>query len=131
VPAEGEALAALLGELAADGVDTADIRVIRPFRDVVRGSKNIVRPVFGSTFADSNVGTVHTVQGQEPDVIILILGSAPRNAGARRWAAEKPNLLNVAASRAKRRLYVIGNRDNWKDLQHFSVLAASLPALPA
>jgi hypothetical protein len=134
VPAEGDALKDLLGKLAGEGVLPRDIRVISPFRDVVRGSKEIVRrnrkvllPSFDRHFVDKNVGTVHTVQGQESDVIVLVLGSAPERPRARAWAAEKPNLLNVAASRAKRRLYVIGNRDNWKDLRYFNVLAKTLP----
>jgi len=78
-------------------------------------------------FVEKNVGTVHTVQGQESDVVILVLGSRPGSTRARDWASEKPNLLNVAASRAKRRLYVIGNRDNWKNLRYFNVLATTVP----
>ncbi|MFE9780758.1 hypothetical protein ACFYPA_21715 [Streptomyces sp. NPDC005775] len=31
-------------------------------------------------------------------------------------------------SRAKRRLFVIGNRDAWRDRRYFSTLAESLPA---
>jgi superfamily I DNA and/or RNA helicase len=61
-------------------------------------------------FAMKNVGTVHTVQGREADVVVLVLGSAASAAAARRWAAEKPNLLNVAVSRARRRFYLIGDR---------------------
>jgi hypothetical protein len=36
----------------------------------------------------------------------------------------------VAVSRARRRLYVIGNRELWKPLPFFGVLAASLPIWP-
>ncbi|UJW35176.1 ATP-binding protein [Saccharothrix sp. AJ9571] len=133
VPAEGEALKDLLGQLAEHGVAPRDIRVVSPFRDVVRESKEAVRrsreelPSFDWRFMSKNIGTVHTVQGQESDVIVLVLGSAPNRPGARAWAAEKPNLLNVAISRAKRRFYVIGNRDNWKDLRYFNVLARNFP----
>jgi hypothetical protein len=77
VPTEGQVLATVLDELAMHGVKTEDIRVISPFRDVVRGSKDIGRRAFGRAFANKNVGTVHTVQGQEADVIVLVLGSAP------------------------------------------------------
>ncbi|GAA1719049.1 AAA domain-containing protein [Fodinicola feengrottensis] len=128
VPAEGEALASLLAELRRDGVKPDRIRVISPFRDAVRGSKEVVSRILGSEFAYQNVGTIHTVQGQEAAVVIMVLGSAPGNQGARQWASEKPNLLNVAVSRAKRRFYVIGDRENWKDLRFFDVLAATLPA---
>jgi len=73
------------------------------------------------------VGTVHTMQGKEADVVILVLGTHPDRVGSRQWAANTPNLLNVAVSRARRRLYVIGNRETWGDQKYFDILAASLP----
>jgi hypothetical protein len=128
IPAEGEALVRLLAELSTQGVPLNSIRVISPFRDVVRECPRMINDFFGSgIFPSANVGTVHTVQGQESDVVVLVLGSAPHKPGARAWAASKPNLLNVAASRAKRRLYVIGNRERWEHLRYFSRLAATLP----
>ncbi|MFF0145388.1 DEAD/DEAH box helicase [Amycolatopsis sulphurea] len=127
VPDEGKALSELFEELRRDGVGPGDIRVISPFRDAVRGAEEIARHRFDWSFVKDNVGTVHTVQGQESNVIILVLGSAPRKTRAREWAAETPNLLNVAVSRAKRRLYVIGNRALWQDQRYFDTLAARLP----
>lgn len=127
VPEEGDALQSLLGELAAAGVPAKEIRVISPFRRVVTGSKYSARAKFDWEFVRDNVGTVHTVQGKEADVVVLVLGTGPERARARAWAAEKPNLLNVAASRAKRRLYVIGNLESWQHLPYFSVLAEVLP----
>ena len=44
-----------------------------------------------------------------------------------RWAARKPNLLNVAVSRAKRRLYVIGDRAAWSQQRFFGAVAQTLP----
>lgn len=127
VGAEGNALTDLFEQLVAQEVDLDDVRVISPFRDVVRGAKSQLSAHVGPEFAKRNVGTVHTVQGKESDVIVLVLGSAPKSPGARLWAAERPNLLNVAVSRAKRRFYVVGNRLLWKDLRFFDRLAASLP----
>ncbi|GAB3364377.1 AAA domain-containing protein [Amycolatopsis echigonensis] len=127
LPAEGEALADLLRQLRRDGVRAQDIRVVSPFRAVVRGSRRIGRNVLGEEFAGTNVGTVHTMQGKESDVVILVLGTPDHRERAREWAAEKPNLLNVAVSRAKRRLYVIGNRQNWRTQPYFSVLADRIP----
>jgi superfamily I DNA/RNA helicase len=74
------------------------------------------------------VGTVHTMQGKETDVVILVLGGDPDRPAARRFATREPNLLNVAVTRAKRRLYVIGNRDTWGNEPYFNVLAARIPA---
>jgi hypothetical protein len=55
-------------------------------------------------------------------------GGNPERLGARKFAVEAPNLLNVAVSRARRRLYVIGNHETWGRAPYFSALAARLPA---
>lgn len=76
------------------------------------------------------ISTVHKTQGQERDVVLLVLGSDPDRPGARAWAAQKPNLLNVAVSRAKQRLYVIGNHGVWSGQPHFGLLARTLECKP-
>ncbi|EHL30865.1 hypothetical protein LDG_7011 [Legionella drancourtii LLAP12] len=37
--------------------------------------------------------------------------------------------MNVAISRAKRKLYVIGNRTHWKDFNYFDQMAKDLATL--
>lgn len=73
-------------------------------------------------------GTVHTTQGKEASIVIFVLGGNIERPGARAWAASRPNLLNVAVSRAKQRLYVIGNREQWQKQRYFSTLANGLLA---
>ena len=107
VPAEGQALRELLARLHEDGVVAKDISVITPFKAVQRNLKRML----GSKIVS---GTIHTMQGKEAPVIIMVLGGNPQGAGARNWAVSEPNLLNVAATRAKRRFYVIGDRNDWK-----------------
>lgn len=126
IPEEGRALRRVLEKLREEGgVDLAqDVYVISPFRAVVRGAERACRGLL----PDNRVGTIHTTQGKEADVVILVLGSDPRRPGARTWAASRPNLLNVAVSRAKRRLFVIGNRDVWREQRYFSTLAETLYA---
>ena len=135
IPAEGQVLQDVLTDLRHARVPVEEIRVISPFRQVVSEAKDTYRQVFpdgdvSRRDRDRWVGTVHTMQGKEADVVILVLGGNPGRPGARRWAAETPNLLNVAVSRARRRLYVIGNREAWGHLRYFDVLADSLPAQP-
>lgn len=78
------------------------------------------RPAWGLISAARMVhGTIHTMQGQESVVVIVVLGGNTTNHGARNWAVSEPNLLNVAVTRAKRRLYVIGDISDWKSRKLF------------
>ncbi|AZP17012.1 DNA helicase [Streptomyces aquilus] len=131
VPEEGAALERMVTKLHhVWGVELDRIRVLSPFREVVAGCARTVRGMHlgdsasASAFLKDHIGTVHTMQGNESDVVILVLGTHPREgAHARAWAAEKPNLLNVAVSRAKRRLFVIGHRESWSKEPYFDTLA--------
>ncbi|MFV2115775.1 AAA domain-containing protein [Micromonospora sp. LOL_025] len=122
IPDQGRQLDRILGTLAALDFDMSEVMVIGPFRDVAREVSQRARRYPGLV-----AGTVHTAQGKQADIVVLVLGGAPDRVGARRWASSKPNLLNVAVSRAKRRLYVIGDRQAWSTLRYFEVLAAELP----
>jgi hypothetical protein len=132
VPAEGDRLRVLLSELLTDGVAPSQIRVLSPFRQVAAEAAGVHRQVFGeSCSADDRrkwIGTVHTMQGKEADVVILVLGGSPARPAARAFATQSPNLLNVAVSRARRRLYVIGDRAAWAGEAPFDVLARTLQA---
>ncbi|MFC6013442.1 DEAD/DEAH box helicase [Nocardia lasii] len=123
IPGEGEALAVLLTELIEDGVAAADIRVVSPFRDVANGAREVAREVLGEEFALGQVGTVHAMPGTSTEVVVLILGTSPAAGGSRRWAATNPNVLNAAVSRARRRVYVIGNFRLWSSQRYFADLA--------
>ena len=67
-----------------------------------------------------------TPQGKESDVVLFILGGNPAKPGAKQWAAQRPNLVNVAVSRARRRLYVIGDHTAWSGYRHFDTLSGYL-----
>ncbi|REF00026.1 AAA domain-containing protein [Thermomonospora umbrina] len=125
IPAEGAELRRVLTGLRdACGIAPDQIFVISPFRDVAAQIERFRRePGFGGLRG----GTIHTAQGKEADVVVFVLGGDPAKPGAKSWAAQKPNLVNVAASRARRRLYVIGNHREWSRQRHFDVLAAHLP----
>lgn len=122
IPDEGHQLDRILSVLVDLKFDMSEVMVIGPFRDIARQIRGKARQHPGLV-----AGTIHTAQGKQADIVVLVLGSAPDHPGARQWAASKPNLLNVAVSRAKRRLYVIGNRQAWATQRYFDVLAFNLP----
>jgi hypothetical protein len=130
IPAEGDRLRGLLGQLRDRGTALSEIRVISPFRQVAEEARTVHREVFGEACSAEErkkwVGTVHTMQGKEADVVILILGGNRDRPGARTFATQAPNLLNVAVTRARRRLYVIGDRSTWDSASYFNVLAGHL-----
>lgn len=103
----------------------AKVFVISPFRRVAEACRDIIHNV-GLQVQKHPVdsGTVHRFQGKEAEVVIIVLGSAPGKvgAGSRTWASRKPNLLNVALTRAKLNVYIIGNVVDWGKCGYFDVL---------
>lgn len=102
--------------------DTNDVFVISPFKTVAERCGIEL----STTFPGVKCGTIHTFQGKEAKIVFLILGSDPNKEGARIWASAKPNMLNVALTRAKNHFYVIGNRSLWQSCNNFSYLSTML-----
>jgi hypothetical protein len=134
-PAEGEHVVGLLRRLAESGIDRPDLFIVTPFRIVAQEMRRRIDRESGLLSAlgldrgwlNDRVGTVHTVQGREADTVIVVLGApAAIQGGARSWAAGTPNILNVAVSRAKQNLYVVGSHGAWASVGH----AAELSRLP-
>lgn len=136
-PAEGDMAYGLLQRLADAGIANPDAFIITPFRNVSSGLRASVKGrnvLFAALRADPKewaerrIGTIHTFQGREADTVIFVLGApGAADVGARMWAGNAPNILNVAVSRAKRNLYVIGSYDAWSRIGHFAALADALP----
>ena len=133
-PEEGEAVLALLGALRRLA-EPPNIYIITPFVVVQDNLRALVRGsgVLDGWTADpgrwvyDRIGTVHTVQGREAEAVILVLGApAAQQAGARNWAGGRPNILNVAVTRAKEALYVVGNRSLWRPAGVFQTLHARM-----
>lgn len=122
VEEEGVELKALLARLKEEGVAAKDISVITPYQDVRQRLGAMLKPpmVFG---------TIHTMQGKESSVVVLVLGGNSNSSDARDWAVSEPNLVNVAATRAKRRLYVIGDRADWSTRPIFREVMHLLPEI--
>ncbi|WP_342629718.1 AAA domain-containing protein [Nguyenibacter vanlangensis] len=140
VEAEGRLIAETIVELCRLQPQGPDLYVISPFRIPATCLKQLLGRTSGflpelnrtdrEKWIERHIGTVHTFQGKEAEAVILMLG-AGRGArpGSRTWAGGTPNLLNVAATRAKRVLYIIGNHEEWRGAGFFSHAAQAFPVV--
>lgn len=135
-PEEGEVVVGLLRQLATANV-SPNLYVVSPFRMVAENLSRLLLDsgVLASLTPDpgkwvkERVGTVHTAQGREAEAIIFVLGAPePDQRGARAWAGGRPNLLNVALTRAQEVAYIVGNRLLWQEAGVFGVLHAGMPS---
>lgn len=136
-PEEGEFIVSLLNLLINNGIYDPNIYIITPFRDVAHKMRLRIaqeKRLFEKMQEDvlqwilEHVGTVHTFQGKEAEAVFIVLGAQGiTQQGTRLWAGSRPNLLNVAVTRAKSAFYVVGNHSLWSDCGTFSILNKMLP----
>ena len=84
------------------------IGIITPFKNQVK--------LLSSHIPKVDIGTVHSFQGQEKEIIILstAVDNTQRNNGID-FVGRKPNFLNVAFTRAKKQLIVVGNYEAYEN----------------
>jgi len=133
--AEGEFAAGILRRMA-EGGRIPDAFFISPFREVAANLRRRLATEAsrfapdGAAWARDRVGTVHTFQGREAASVVLVLGAGgPGHGGARKWAGRTPNIANVAVTRAKERLYVVGSLSAWGGNGAFAAVADALPSV--
>lgn len=124
VKKQGEKVCELLEKAFSQNAEP-QIYIISPFTSVVNGIKKYIKAYCRNSVAtkinsdymldyeNKRIGTVHTFQGKEADEVIFLLGCDRSDAakGAVNWVNE--NIVNVAVTRAKYRLYVIGDAETW------------------
>jgi hypothetical protein len=133
-PHEGQQAQDLVRRLVDGGIAAPDVFVITPFRIVAQRLRELflgdVATRISSApreWVDERIGTVHTFQGKEAEAVVFVLGAGmPSQSGARNWAGTPPNLVNVAVTRAKQALYVVGNRELWNSHGCFRFLSGAL-----
>ncbi|MBB2205263.1 DEAD/DEAH box helicase [Gluconacetobacter takamatsuzukensis] len=118
-----------------------DLYVISPFRRIKRALIERIadlkqwpqdcHPKIGDLkdWCRTRIGTVHTFQGKEESVVLMVLGCDGKSAGAAQWTASKPNLLNVALTRARHRFFLIGDEALWAGRPNFSAASGQLPRI--
>jgi hypothetical protein len=106
--AEAQHVSQVVRQLQARLPAGATIGVVTPFR--------AQRELISKLCKDTNVrvGTVHTFQGGECDAMVLsIVGGREMPESGLRWLQREPNLWNVAITRARSHLIVVGDLDFW------------------
>lgn len=136
---QGDVLMHLLKEVLMN-MHHPDLYVISPFREVVTQIQQLLMrnkeldkffnekfPMTSFlTWIRQSIGTVHAFQGKQALAVFFVLGADKSTLGAIDWASRKPNLLNVAVTRARYRFYMIGDYNLWKTWPYFEVAAKQL-----
>ncbi len=138
---EGRFALQLLKRIMDAQIQDPDIFFISPFRHVAENLRNVLLKsrllennisIPAKKWLNDRVGTIHTFQGKEAEAVIIVLGASDdSSSGARRWAGSPPNLLNVAVTRAKHSVYVIGHRKSWESAGSFKILSKFIPVSEA
>lgn len=120
VKEQGEVVLKLLKKKFGED-DTSKLFVISPFKTVKNEMKDMIESSdlyqnnqrVKKWLKNDNIGTVHTFQGQEADEVIFLLGCDKSAMGAIRFVNK--NIVNVAVTRAKYRLYIVGDKKVWEN----------------
>ena len=128
VPEQGRIVCEMV-ERAFEQSGGSSLYIISPFTTVVKGIRDAIRTfaVENSTSAlveykelnvwlKDNIGTVHRFQGREANEVIFVLGCDKSiKKGYAVTGFVNSNIVNVAATRAKYRFYIIGDQEVWKN----------------
>ena len=127
IKVQGQIAFKLIQKLRARNAEFNDIFIITPFTSVAYGFKKFMESLSDdivnwtkednkSGWLNDNIGTVHTFQGKEAKVVIYMLGCQSDGTanGAIKWV--NANNVNVAFTRAKEYIYVIGDATKWAEL---------------
>jgi hypothetical protein len=107
--AEAQHVSAVVRHLQTSLPTEATIGVVTPFR----AQRELISKLCNGM--NVRVGTVHTFQGGECDAMVLsIVGGREMPESGLRWLQREPNLWNVAITRARSHLIVVGDVDFWR-----------------
>lgn len=104
-----------LAQKLSNEFPTASIGIISPFKNQYQYINNNLGILNGK---DVTCGTVHNFQGDEKDIIILslVVNRDSRESLTRFINEYQPYLLNVAITRARSALYIVGDFEYCKNL---------------
>lgn len=127
---------AVVAWVLTHALDGARLGIVTPFAAHASRIRQALAAALGDeafAAAGITIGTAHAFQGGECDVVLFSLVlAADAPLGTATWVETQRNLINVAVSRAKRALIIIGDQTALRALPvptlHALVDAASAPA---
>lgn len=137
VSAQGEIIKKIILDEIKYQKELPDLFVISPFSEIPLELKKMLKEPLLEAVAvlpqkkdkqeidkwlNGHIGTVHTFQGKQAEGVILCLGLDSTKEGAAVWASSKPNLLNVALTRAKLCFVAVGDDKIWLNKPNFCEL---------
>lgn len=128
VKEQGEKVCRMLEESFRLYSGAPDLFIISPFKSVIEGMVEMLENCHElkkykavlTDWCDDNCGTVHKFQGKEASEVIFLLGCDNNALGAVKWV--KSNIVNVAVTRAKYRIYVVGDYSVWNKSKYVRIL---------
>lgn len=127
VKEQGDILVKMILELSVSDPEILDsskkdkVYVITPFANVANTLAKKLKSIGFTRYKGgkaTNVGTIHTFQGKEAPIVFMVLGADRNSLGAAAWAVSEPNMMNVAATRAKQEFYIIGDKALYSSLKN-------------
>lgn len=58
--------------------------------------------------------------------VFFVTGTDQNTDGAANWSCSKPNLLNVAVTRAKDEFYIVGDYDRFKNKEYYAEIVKNV-----
>ncbi len=134
VPEQQEKIIELLtADWKNNSKETPDVYVITPFTAIKSKIQSAVKKMLveklkvskkeASRWVESSIGTVHTFQGKEAEKVYFVIGTDASQKGAANWSCMKPNILNVAVTRAEKEFHIIGDYQRFKTLNFYQTIA--------
>ncbi|MBA8764346.1 DEAD/DEAH box helicase [Staphylococcus coagulans] len=113
------------------GKQEPNVFIITPFSrvksEIIAFAKKELKPLVNQNinvrkWLHESIGTVHTFQGKEADKVYFVTGTDDTQNTAIQWSCQKPNLINVAVTRAKKEFIVVGDKKRISQFRYYQAI---------
>ena len=94
------------------------IGIISPYR----AQADLLEKLFAPTKCDVQIGTIHTFQGDECDILIAVFNTPPTISASPEMFLNRLNIINVAISRARDYLFIVMPDDNTDKIENLQLV---------